>query len=343
MEYQGKYPIFDAARLSTYPLSTRKNKVHWDKLYTPQNVLNAPAAPHDIAEMVAPVANAIRRAHANRWPVILFSGAHVLKNGFGPLIVDWMERGILTLYAVNTAGTIHDFELALIGETSEYVPNVLGRGEFGMAYEFAYINEAIREGNRRKIGYGESLSRMITDAEFQGTVMSRVWREGAPREFAHPEVSVLAASARTSTPMTVHAIIGGDVIDQQPSFDGEAKGGTSGRDFLIFVEHVRRLKQGGVFINMGSAVIGPEVFLKSISMVSNVGDAPSADLVTADFDIRPQHAEAMTDERHFAYYFRDQKSVVTRIPNAFSGHGYYVQGDQLVTLPELYRQVTQGQ
>jgi hypothetical protein len=342
MEYKGKHPIFDNSRVRTYPVATRRNKVHWDRLYTPKSVLSAHEPPDDVKALVAPVANAIRRAHANNWPVILFSGAHVLKNGFGPLIIDWMERGILSLYAVNTAGTIHDFELALIGETSEYVPNVLGNGEFGMAYEFAYINEAIREGNRRKIGYGESLSNMITDAEFQQTVMQRVWREGAPIKFTHPEISVLAASARTGVPMTVHAIIGGDVIDQQPSFDGEAKGGTSGRDFLIFVEHIRRLKQGGVFINMGSAVIGPEVFLKSISIASNVGDAPSADLVTADFDIRPEYPQAMTNERHFAYYFRDQKSVVTRIPNAFGGHGFYVQGDQLVTLPELYRQVIRG-
>jgi hypothetical protein len=339
MQYQGKHPIFDPSRLHTYPLATRQNKVHWTKLYTPQSVLNSTPATPEIAATVTPVAQAIKRARANDWPVVLFSGAHVLKNGFGPLIIDWMERGILTLYAVNTAGTIHDFELALIGETSEYVPDVLGRGEFGMAYEFAYINEAIQEGNRRKLGYGESLGRMITDAEFRGCVLQRVWREGSPREFSHPEISVLAASARTGVPVTVHALIGGDVIDQHPSFDGEAKGGTSGCDFLIFAEHMRRFKQGGCFINMGSAVIGPEVFLKTISMVSNIGDAPSANLVTADFDIRPQHPEAMVDERHFAYYFRDQKSVVTRIPQAFGGHGYYVQGDQLITLPELFRQV----
>jgi hypothetical protein len=338
MDYNGKYPIFDNARIRTYPLLERRNKVHWKDLYMPRAVLDAPGANADMAAAVAPVATAIRRARTNGWPVVLFSGAHVLKNGFGPLIVDWMERDILTLYAVNTAGTIHDFELALVGETSENVPNVLGRGEFGMAYEFGYINEAIREGNRLKLGYGESLSRMITDADFRNAVLQRVWHAGAPREFAHPETSVLAASAHTGVPVTVHAIIGGDVIDQHPSFDGEAKGGTSGRDFLIFVEHVRRFHKGGVFINMGSAVIGPEVFLKSISMVSNIGDAPSAELVTADFDIRPQHPEAMTNERHFAYYYRDQKSVVTRIPDAFGGKGYYVQGDQLVTFPELYRQ-----
>jgi hypothetical protein len=341
MEYQGKHPFFDVTRLSTYPLSSRQNKVRWTDLHQPDAVLAAASAPPDVAARVAPVAAAIRRARANGWPVVLFSGAHVLKNGFGPLIIDWMERGILTLYAVNTAGTIHDFELALIGETSENVPNVLGRGEFGMAYEFAYINEAIREGNRRRLGYGESLGLMITDEDFRATVLARVERAGAHRAFSHPEVSVLATAARTGVPVTVHAIIGGDVIDQHPSFDGEAKGGASGRDFLIFVEHMRRFRQGGVFINMGSAVIGPEVFLKSISMVSNVGDAPSADLVTADFDIRPQHPEAMADERHFAYYWRDQKSVVTRIPRAFGGNGYYVQGDQLVTFPELFRQVSE--
>ena len=232
-----------------------------------------------INHAVTPVADAIIHARKNQLPVILFSGAHLLKNGLGPLIIEWMRRSVLTLYAVNTAGTIHDFELALIGETSEYVPNALGRGEFGMAYEFAFINEAIREGNQRRLGYGESLSRMITDVEFRTAVMSRVQTHESPKTFAHPECSVLAASAVTGVPVTVHAIIGGDVIDQHPSFDGEAKGGTSGRDFLIFVEHVRRLRHGGVFINMGSAVIGPEVFLKAVSMVCNVGDSPSSDLV----------------------------------------------------------------
>jgi hypothetical protein len=340
MEYTGRYPIFDATRIRTYPLSERRNKVRWTQLTHPEAVLGGPPAPQPVADAVAPVAQAMARARERGWPVVLFSGAHVLKNGFGPLIADWMRRGTITLYGVNTAGTIHDFELALIGETSEYVPSALGRGEFGMAYEFCYINEAIREGNRRKLGYGESLSRMIADAEFRARVLERAWREGAPRAFAHPEVSVLAASAETGVPVTVHAVIGGDVIDQHPSFDGEAKGGTSGRDFLVFVEHMRRFRDGGVFVNLGSAVIGPEVFLKSVSMVCNVGDALSAELVTADFDIRPASPEAMSDERQFGYYFRDQKSVVTRIPQAFGGRGVYVQGDQLITFPELFRQMS---
>ncbi|MCS7061059.1 MAG: hypothetical protein RMN25_07805 [Anaerolineae bacterium] len=339
MKYSGRFPIFNPASIRTYPLSERQNKVRWTELVQPQRALADPPAPAEIGAAVQPVARAIRRARDNDWPVVLFSGAHVLKNGFGPLIIDWMRRGILTLYAVNTAGSIHDFELALIGETSEYVPNVLARGEFGMAYEFCYINEAIREGNRRALGYGESLGLMITDDAFRETVLARVRRPGAPRAFAHPEVSVLAASAYTGVPVTVHAIIGGDVIDQHPSFDGEAKGGASGRDFLIFVEQVRRFKHGGVFINMGSAVIGPEVFLKAVSMVCNVGDVLSPELVIADFDIRPYQPQAMSDERQFGYYFRDQKSVVTRIPQAFGARGYYVQGDQLITFPELFRQV----
>ena len=339
MEYQGRHPIFDSATIRTYPLATRRNKVHWSRVAQPQAALNAPPAPPETAALVKPVADAIRRARENGWPVVLFSGAHVLKNGFGPLIADWMERDVITLYAVNTAGTIHDFELALIGETSEDVPAALGRGEFGMAYEFCYINEAVREGNRRRLGYGESLSCMIADSEFREAVLARAWRDGAPRQFAHPEVSVLAASARTGVPVTVHAVIGGDVIDQHPSFDGEAKGGASGRDFLIFVEHVGRFRHGGVFVNLGSAVIGPEVYLKAVSMVCNAGGPLSGELVTADFDIRPYQPAAMADERSYGYYFRDQKSVVTRIPQAFGGRGFYVQGDQLITFPELFRQV----
>ena len=191
MTYQGRYPIFDTSLLQTYPVAGRKNKVHWDELVTPATATAAGKASPDIAAMIAPVAAAIIHARKQGWPVILFSGAHLLKNGFGPLIADWMERGIITLYAVNTAGTIHDFELALIGETSEYVPNVLGRGEFGMAYEFAYINEAIKHGYANGLGYGESLGMMITDGEFQRAVLPRVMRAGSPNRFAHPEVSVL--------------------------------------------------------------------------------------------------------------------------------------------------------
>jgi len=338
MKYSGAHPIFDSTRIKTYPLRIRNNKVHWTRLVEPKTILQAPAAEDGIAQAVAPVATAIRHACSKNWPIVLFTGAHLLKNGFGPLIVDWMRRGVITLFATNSAGTIHDFELALIGETSEFVPHALGRGEFGMAYEFCYINESIAEGNRLMLGYGESLSRMMMDEEFRERVFLRAWREGAPREFAHPEASVLAASYETGVPVTVHTTIGGDVIDQHLSFDGEAKGGTSGRDFLIFTEHMRGLKKGGVLLNMGSAVTGPETLLKTISMVCNIGDAPSSDLVTADFDIRPFAPGAMTDERHFGYYFRDQKSVVTRIPQAFGGHGYYVQGDQLITFPELFRQ-----
>jgi hypothetical protein len=339
MQYRGRHSIFDPSRIRTQPLAGRHNKVHWSDLLRPEAVLRQAGAARAVREAVAPVAEAIRKARKRGWPVIFFSGAHLIKNGFGPLLIDWMQRGIVTLYATNSAGTIHDFELALIGETSEAVPNALPKGEFGMAYEFAYINAAIVEGNRRKLGYGESLSRMIVDTKFRETVLKRVWRKGAPREFAHPELSVLATSAKTGVPVTVHTTVGGDVIDQHPSFDGESKGGTSGRDFLIFVEHIRGLKRGGVFINMGSAVTGPEVFLKAVSMAGNVGSAPSKALVTADFDIRPAQLGAMKDERKFGYYFRDQKSVVTRIPQAFGGRGYYVEGDQVVTFPELFRQV----
>jgi hypothetical protein len=341
MQYNGRHPIFNPSQIRSYPLQTRKNKVVWTRLIHPDAVLKEKAGNPHISDVVRPVAEAICRARREGWPVILFSGAHLLKNGFGPLVIDWMQRKVISLLATNSAGTIHDFELALIGETSEAVPNALPRGEFGMAYEFCYINEALVEGNRRRLGYGESLSQMIANPEFRTTVMNSTQREGAPREFAHPEISVLAASDLTGIPVTVHTTVGGDVIDQHPSFDGEAKGGVSGRDFLIFVEHIRRLRTGGVFINMGSAVTGPEVFLKAISMACNVGDSPSKTLVTANFDIRPAQLSVMNDERQYGYYFRDQKSVVIRIPQSFGGRGFYVEGDQVLTLPELFRQTAE--
>ena len=132
-----------------------------------------------------------------------------------------------------------------------------------------------------------------------------------------------------------HVGIGTDVIDQHPSADGAAKGGCSGRDFLIFSEQISKFTQGGVFLNIGSAVTGPEVLLKAISMAANVGCKP-AGIITADFDLRPFEPGAMTDEGSAGYYRRDQKSVVARIPAAFGGEGFYIQGNQLQTVPALY-------
>ncbi len=342
MEYAGRYKTFDSSRIATYPLEGRSNKVTLDDLIFPGGLdaLNLDV-PEQTARDIQTVAEAIVAARRAKKPVILFTGAHLIKNGLGPLLADLVERRFVTLVAGNAATTIHDFELALIGQTSENVPAALGQGQFGMAYEFAYINTALSVGNQQKLGYGETLGRMICDEAFGKQILVLAATEGSARTFAHPETSVLAACYRHEVPFTVHVGIGTDVIDQHPSFDGQAKGGCSGRDFLIYTHEVTKLTEGGVVLNIGSAVTGPEVLLKAASMAANVGAVPR-DILTADFDLRRHDPKQMADERAQGYYFRDQKSVVTRIPQAFGGRGFYVQGDQRTTFPLLYRAILQG-
>ena len=342
MEYRGRYNAFDTRRIRTYPLSTRSNKVKLGDLVFPRDVDSmAFDLPQAVRRDVQAVAEAILAARREGEPIILFTGAHLIKNGLGPLLVDLVERRCLSLVAGNAATSIHDFELALIGETSENVPAALDKGQFGMAYEFCFINMALAVGNQQKLGFGETLGRMICEERFRRQVLALVTKEGTPSEFTHPEVSVLAACYRQGIPFTVHVGIGTDVIDQHPSFDGQAKGGCSGRDFLIYTNEICKLTKGGVVLNIGSAVTGPEVLLKAVSMAANVASVPHG-ILTADFDLREHEPRQMTDEAAQGYYFRDQKSVVTRIPEAFGGRGLYVQGDQKQTIPFLYKQLIEA-
>lgn len=342
MECHSRYPSFDPRAIRTYPIGQRRNKVTLERLADPAAVRAASYDVGDAAGPISEVSEVIVAARRAGKPVICFTGAHLVKNGLGPLLADLVRRGMVTLVATNGAGVIHDFELALIGETSEHVPNALGKGQFGMAHEFAYINRAIAEGHARGLGLGESLGATICDAGFRAAVEKRA--DPPERiEFRHPDESVLRWCYEQAVPLTVHVGIGTDVIDQHPSFDGAAKGGCSGRDFLIYTAETGRLGGGaqacpGVVLNIGSAVTGPEVLLKAVSMVSNVGRPPTG-LITADFDLKPYHAQAMTNERDMHYYFRDHKSVVTRVPEAFGGRGVYVQGDQILTVPRLYQEI----
>lgn len=332
MDYRGQYKAFDPSRISTEPLTGRTNKVTLSDLVFPDAIASGGESPAEVAR----VAEAIVRARAEDRSVICFTGAHLIKNGLGPLLADLVERQIVTLVAGNGATAIHDFELALIGQTSEHVPRALPEGRFGMAWEFGLMNAAMRVGDADGLGLGEALGRTIRDEAFRARVLAEAKPPAdAVTEFTHPEVSVLARCADCGTPMTIHVGMGTDVIDQHPNADGRAKGGTSMRDFLIFTEEVAKLA-GGVFLNIGSAVTGPEVLLKAVSMASNVG-RPAEKLFAADFDLRPHRPDHMTNEAAAGYYYRDQKSVVTRIPDAFGGEGVYVQGDQRDTFPALYR------
>jgi len=339
VQYRGRYTAFDSAKIGTYPLAGRANKVAYESLLWPKTVLAGPETlEKEILERLDVIAAAVLTARQKDRAVIWFTGAHLIKNGMGPLLADAVEKGWVSLVAGNGATAIHDFELAMIGQTSEHVPNALPEGRFGMAYEFACFNAALAVGNRMGLGFGESLGRTICDDTFRREVAQALLPpppEGFNFRFEHPEASVLARAWRKNVPVTIHAGVGTDVTDQHTSFDGEAKGGASGRDFLIYAHEATRL-EGGVVLNIASAVTGPEVFLKAVSMAGNIGRPPKG-LVTADFDLRPYDPVQMTDESRHGYYFRDQKSIVTRVPVAFKGKGYYVQGDQRQTFPALYR------
>ena len=341
MDYKGKYKVFDSDGIITYPLRQRANKVTLKDLVRPVDVEKLVIdLPRETRGDIETVAEAIVSARKAGRPVVLFTGAHLIKNGLGPLLIELVNRRLVTLVAGNAATAIHDFELALIGQTSENVPDALSEGRFGMAREFAYINAAVSLGDEQKLGFGESLGKMICDEAFREMVFARVAGDDRPRAFEHPQVSVLAACFENDIPFTVHAGIGTDVTDQHPSFDARAKGGCSGRDFLIYTNEIAGLGGGGVILNIGSAVTGPEVLLKAVSMAANSGNAPKG-IITADFDIREYRPAAMSDESSQGYYFRDQKSIVTRIPQAFAGRAFYVQGNQKQTFPLLYKMIVE--
>ena len=341
MDYSGRYNAFDLGRVNTYPLNTRLNKVTLDDLVRPEDVDDiALELPGKTCDEIEDIAWAIVSSRQAGRPVVIFTGAHLIKNGLGPLLAEMVKRGLVSLVAGNCAAAIHDFELALIGQTSENVPDALSKGRFGMAREFAYFNYAMSVGNKYKLGLGESLGRTICDEDFRREVLASAAEGDLPDTFAHPEVSLLVACYENNVPFTIHVGIGTDVVDQHPSFDGQAKGGCSGRDFLIYTNEIAGLTNGGVVLNIASAVTGPEVLLKAVSIAANTGSVPNG-ILTADFDLRDRDPGAMSDESSQGYYFRDQKSVVTRIPHSFAGKGFYIQGNEKQTFPLLYKKTIQ--
>ncbi len=323
MDYKGKFGFFDFSKVKTYPISERPNKVKQEDLF--RIGLPGKAEIKYRSDELEIVVEKIIEARSHGKPVIWQMGAHPVKLGFSPIVNDLMKRGVITLVAGNCATFIHDFELGLIGETSENVPNALPEGTFGMAYETGkYMNDALIHGNSLNVGFGESLARIIRGEEFPYKV-----------EFSCKELSIAYNAYENNIPVTVHVSIGTDIIDEHPNFQGDAKGGTSGRDFGIYVNEITKLTEGGVILNVGSAITGTEVFLKAASMSANVGKVPKG-IITADLDLRPIIPEEIRNDTKYTYYFRDIKSVVTRIPEAFGGKGYYIQGNFLETIPALY-------
>src|SRR5947199_2245057 len=233
-----------------------------------------------------------------------------------------MERGLLTHLAMNGAGPIHDWEFALIGASTESVARYIQTGEFGLWTETGRMNDAIRAAAAQRIGLGEALGRAIL--------------EGA---FPHKGVSVLAAAARLGVPATVHVGIGHDILHEHPNCDGAALGAASYRDFLVLAQTVTRL-EGGVLLNVGSAVMGPEVYLKALAMARNVAHQEGQEIrhfTTAVFDLVPLEGDTRrqapkSDPR---YYYRPWKTILVRTV-ADGGESFYIQGDHRETVPALY-------
>jgi hypothetical protein len=315
---QSKYDTFDRSQLIIKPLSERKHDMGLDyvlKLDAP-----APEFSHPQLPVVAQSLIAARDRGAAR---ILMMGAHVIKAGASRYVIDLIERGYITHVAMNGAGSIHDYELARIGASTESVARYIRSGEFGLWRETGDLNDVIREAAELSLGLGENVGRRIEESDFP-----------------HKDISIFAAAYRRSMPATVHVGIGYDIIHEHPNCDGRALGAASYRDFLIFTKTMEKL-EGGVMLNFGSAIMGPEVYLKALSMVRNVAHQHGRvikNFTTAVFDLVPiqgdvHHELPKTDP---GYYFRPHKTILVRTV-ADGGESFYFCGDHRATVAALRR------
>ncbi len=253
------------------------------------------------------VVDAVIAARKKHKPVIFMMGAHVIKCGLSPLVIDLLKKKIISAVALNGAGVIHDFELAYQGKTSEDVAFALKSGSFGMSREPAeFINKAVTDGVQDGLGFGKSVGRAIA-------------RGGCK----YKRDSILYNCYKEGIPVSVHVAIGTDIIHQHPSFEASSAGEGSQRDFLLLVSSVARMGNGGVILNFGSAVILPEVFLKALNLARNLGYKVH-NFTAANFDM--------------IYHYRPNVNVVTR-PTEGSGKGYYIIGHHEIMLPLLYQAV----
>ena len=300
----------DLGKLRTVPVLRRENKVSADEF------AKAPARDRSfhafieslpdilVARDFRRVVDAIADAATRERAVVLMLGGHIVKTGLAPLLIALMEKRVVTHVAMNGSAAIHDFEIARFGGTSEDVAAGLRDGTFGMAEETGReMNEAFVDGARRELGMGEALTAALENATL-----------------VHPELSVLLNASRLGVPVTVHAAIGAEIIHQHPAASGAAIGDTSHRDFRRLAHCLERLHDGGVVLNLGSAVIMPEVFLKALTIARNLHEGRPQNFVTCDLDMT----------RHY----RPRMNVVQR-PTMHSGKGYEITGHHEIMVPLL--------
>ena len=303
------YEEFDLSDVTTYPLASRAGKVNAADFAKPFRKGGGIAAWLDglpnmlgAADLKA-VARAIIEARASGGGIIWGFGAHVIKTGLSPILIDLAERGFVSAFATNGAGIIHDFEIALAGSTSEDVDEALGPGRFGMADETGrLLNRTINEGVDLGMGLGQSV----------GTYLAQ-----SNPPFAY--LSVAAAASRLGIPLTAHVALGTDIIHMHKDASGAAIGEGSLRDFRYFVSNVAKLHRG-VYLNCGSAVVLPEVFLKAVALARNRG-LPLTGLTTVNLD--------------FIRLYRPQTNVVVRPPAGTGGQGYSLVGHHEILIPLL--------
>ena len=315
----GIYPQFDRSRLQVKPLGERVHDLSHSTLLE----LEEQVAPLDERAMadITVLGTCLENSRANGSANLLLMGAHVIRAGVARQLIDMMERGLISHIGMNGAGPIHDYELARIGATCESVARYIRSGEFGLWRETGEINDLVREGTEQGMGLGESVGRAILESDFP-----------------YRETSVLAAAVRIGVPVTVHIGIGYDIIHEHPNFDAAAFGTASYRDFLSLCHTVDQL-EGGTFLCIGSAVMGPEVYLKALSMARNVAHQEGrqiANFTTAVFDLIPIEGDFQqeAEKKNPQYYYRPWKTILVRTV-ADGGQSFYVCGDHRQTIPHL--------
>lgn len=319
-----RYPTFDRGRLKIEPLARREHLLKLPDFLAPTD------GPPPLGNLPALVKTAarIQEAKRNGRSRIVAMGAHVLRAGCGPHLIEMMEHGELSLLAFNGAGAIHDFELAMIGATTESVPKYISDGRFGLWHETGRLNDVAKTAAKEGLGFGEALGKTILEGDFP-----------------FKEHSVFAAAYRLGIPATVHVGIGYDIVFEHPNCDAAAWGDASYRDFLIFTQEVTNL-EGGVFLCLGSAVMGPEVYLKALAMARNVAHQHGeriAKFFTLVADVIPihgdPHAEAPRSDPQ--YYYRPYKTILIRTV-ADGGESEYVSADHRKSVPTLLHHLRAG-